>query len=146
MRSSAATVQTVLRCSSANLSKNTVATAIAKPARTRCQRGHRERKRSCAAPVSTVGARGSTRADFTKNNTWYVYTSSFPSTAVKNFTWLQYKKRQIKAPRTTLSDFVDEAGMEGGHGNCCRFATLTGVHQGAHICLAKLWIKGKVRS
>ena len=36
--------------------------------------------------------------------------------------------------------------MEGGHGNCCRFATLTGVHQGAHICLAKLWFIGKVRT
>ena len=23
--------------------------------------------------------------------------------------------------------------MNGGHGNCCRFATLTGVHQGAHV-------------
>ena len=26
--------------------------------------------------------------------------------------------------------------MEGGHGNSCRFATLTGGHQGARICLA----------
>ena len=28
----------------------------------------------------------------------------------------------------------------------CRFATVTGVHQGAHICLAKYWINGKVLS
>ena len=27
--------------------------------------------------------------------------------------------------------------MKGGLGNCCRFATLVGVHQGAHICLDK---------
>ena len=33
--------------------------------------------------------------------------------------------------------------MEGGHGSCCRFATLTGVNEGAHTCLAKLWIKKK---
>ena len=31
-----------------------------------------------------------------------------------------------------------------GHGNCCRFATLSGVHQGAHICLAKFYSKDKV--
>ena len=29
--------------------------------------------------------------------------------------------------------------MEGRHANCCRFTTLTGVHQGAHICLAKFY-------
>ena len=63
----------------------------------------------------------------------------------KKYTWLQYKKWQIQVPGTAFSNFSDEVGME-GHGNCCRFATLTGVHQGAHICLAKWWIKGKVRS
>ena len=64
----------------------------------------------------------------------------------KKYTWLQYKKRQIQAPGTPFSIFGDDVGMEGGHGNCCRFATLTGVHQGAHICLAKYWMNGKVRS
>ena len=38
--------------------------------RTRCQLGHRERKRLCVARVSTVGARGSTRADFEKTSTY----------------------------------------------------------------------------
>ena len=52
----------------------------------------------------------------------------------------------IQAPGTTFSTFSDEVRLEGGHGNCCRFATLTGVHQMPHICLAKLWFKGKVRS
>ena len=42
--------------------------------------------------------------------------------------------------------FSDKVRLEGGHVNRCRFATLTGVHRGAHICLAKLWFKGKVRS
>ena len=102
----------MLRCSSAALSKNTVvAAAIARPARTRCQRGHRERKRSCVARVSTVGARGSTRADFFLNK--YVYTSScsFYSSS-KKYTWLDYKKPQIQAPGTTFSNFSDEFGME----------------------------------
>ena len=64
----------------------------------------------------------------------------------KTYTWLQYEKPQIQAPGTTFSSFGDEVWMVGGHGNCCRFATLTGVHQGTHISLAKNWIKGKVRS
>ena len=54
----------------------------------------------------------------------------------KKYTRLQYKKRQIQAPGTTFSTFSDGVRLEGGHGNCCRFATLTAVHQGAHICLA----------
>ena len=54
----------------------------------------------------------------------------------KTYTWLQYNKRQIHVPGTTFSNFGDEVWME-GHENCCRFATLTGVHQRAHICLAK---------
>ena len=53
----------------------------------------------------------------------------------EKYTWLQYEKRQIQAPGTTSSTFGDEVGMEGGHGNCCRFATLTGVHQQAHTYL-----------
>ena len=36
-----------------------------------------------------------------------------------------------------MSYFSDEVGMEGDLGKCCRFATLTEVHQGAHISLAK---------
>ena len=82
---------------SAALSKNTVvAAAIARPARTRCQRGHRERKRSCVARVSTVGAQGSTRADFRKNkydeNT--KIRAPIPSTAVKYI--LGYSTRNDK--------------------------------------------------
>ena len=30
--------------------------------------------------------------------------------------------------------FSDKVRYEGGHGKCCRFGTLTGVHQGRHIC------------
>ena len=89
----------MLRCSSAALSKNTVAAAIARPARTRCQRGHRERKRSCVARVSTVGAQGSTRADFRKNkydeNT--KIRAPVPSTAVKYI--LGYSTRNGKFKR-----------------------------------------------
>ena len=60
----------MLRCSSAALSNNTaVVAAIARPARTRCLRGHREKKRSSVARVSTVGARGSKRADLKKTST-----------------------------------------------------------------------------
>ena len=112
----------MLRCSCAALSTNTavVAAAIARPTRTRCQRAHRERKRSSAAHVSTVGTSGRERADFKK--------TSF-RTLCKNYSWLQYKKRQIQAPGTTFSTCSDEVSMEGGHGNCCQFATLTGVHQ-----------------
>ena len=56
------------------------------------------------------------------------------------------KKGQIQAPGTTFSTLSDEVRLERGHGNCCRFATLTELHQGAHIFLAKLWLKAKVRS
>ena len=59
----------MLRCSCAALSKNTVAAAIARPARTRCLRGHREKKRSSVAHASTVGARRSRRADIIKTST-----------------------------------------------------------------------------
>ena len=57
----------------------------------------------------------------------------------------QYEKPKIQAPGTTSSNFSDEA-RPGGHGECCRFATLTGVHQGAHICPANFWLGGNVRS
>ena len=50
-------------------------------------------------------------------------------------TCLQYKKTQ--APRTTFSIFIDEGFLGGGHGNCCGFYTLTGMHHGAHIDHAK---------
>ena len=64
----------------------------------------------------------------------------------KTQTWQQYKKRQIQVPGTTFSTSNDGVCLGGGHGNCCRFATLTGVHQSAHICLSKLWFKAKVGS
>ena len=54
-------------------------------------------------------------------------------------------RNENHAPGTTFSNFGVEVWM-GGHGNCCRFATLTGVHQGARISLAKYWVSGKVRS
>ena len=59
----------MVRCSSVALSTNTAAAAISRPAPARCQRGHRERKWSFVARVSTVGARGSKRADFLKTST-----------------------------------------------------------------------------
>ena len=93
---------------------------IARPARTRCQRGHRERERSSVARVSTVVTRGSKRADFLKTST-----SSCSLYDGKKYARLQYKIPQIQAPGTTFSIFGDEVGMEGDHGNCCRFATLT---------------------
>ena len=70
-------------------------------------------------------------------------TSSCSFYSSKKYTFLQYKKRQTHAPGTTFSTFSDEVRLEGGHGNCYRFAILTGVHQEAHICLAKLWVNGK---
>ena len=70
-----------------------------------------------------------------------------PSTAARKYPWLQCKQPQIQARRTTFFlIFSDEVGLEGGHGSCCRFATLTGVYQGAHICLARKWINAKFRS
>ena len=65
---------------------------------------------------------------------------------VKNILDYSTNKQQIRASGTTFSTFSDDVRLDGGHGNCCRFATITGVHQGAHICLAKLCFKGKVRS
>ena len=58
-----------------------------------------------------------------------------PSTTVKNILGylVQYEKTQVQAPGTTFSTFRDEVRLEGGHGNCCCFATFTEVHQGAHI-------------
>ena len=109
--------------SSAALSRSTLlVAAIAKAARTinRCLRGHRDKKRSALARVSTVGARGSKRADFLKTST-----SSCSLYDGKKYARLQYKIPQIQAPGTTFSIFGDEVGMEGDHGNCCRFATLT---------------------
>ena len=40
-----------------------------------------------------------------------------PSTAEKKKTWIQYKKRRIQATGTTFSNFGEEVGMKGGHGN-----------------------------
>ena len=60
--------------------------------------------------------------------------------------YLQYKKQQIQAPGHIFSDISDEVRIEGGHGNCRRFGTLTGVHQRGFICLGKLRINGKILS
>ena len=75
-----------------------------------------------------------------------IHTSSCFFYDSKKYTWLQYKKRQIQAPGATFASFRGGIRLQGGHGNCCRFATFTRVHQGAHMCLAKLWFKGKGRS
>ena len=64
----------MLCCSSAVLSKNTVAAVIEKPARIlyqvdyRCQRGHREGKRNSVVHVSTVVARGINEPIFKKRD------------------------------------------------------------------------------
>ena len=42
---------------------------------------------------------------------------------------------------TTNSSACNHIYFQGGHGNHRRFATLAGVHQGAHICLAKFGSK-----
>ena len=121
----------LFRCS---IHDTAVAAAIVRPARTRCQRGHRERNRISVARVSTVGASGRKRADYEKAST---SSCSFYYDCSKKNTWLQYRKRQNQAPGTAFPFFFgDEVWME-DHANCCRFTTRTGVHQGAHICLAK---------
>lgn len=68
------------------------------------------------------------------------------STAEYPNTWIQYEKPHNQAPETTFVNFSDEVRIKGEHGDCCRLGKLTGVHQGAQICLAKLWIDGNVRS
>ena len=60
------------------------------------------------------------------------YVPPFRSTA-ENKTWLKYKKLKIQAPGTTFSTLSDNVRYEGGHDKCCRFGTLAGVHQEAHI-------------
>ena len=52
--------------------KKTVAATMTMSACTRCLRGHREEKWSYVARVSTVGARGSKRADFCETSTRYI--------------------------------------------------------------------------
>ena len=60
---------------------------------------------------------------------WYEYVRS------KKNAWLQHEKPQIQASGTTFSIISDEVRLE-GHLSCCRFATPTGLHQGAHNSLA----------
>ena len=92
--------------------KTAEAAAIARPARTRCQRfASGEKTEFCGACVSTVGA-GRKRADFYE---YELLDNSTLSTCIK-YTWLQYKKWQIEAPGTTFSIFGDKLWME-GHGN-----------------------------
>ena len=71
------------------------------------------------------------------------------STTAKNIRDCSTRKPNSNAWNHTFyrfSNFSDEVRLEAGHENCCRFATVTEVHQGAHICLAKCWINGKVLS
>ena len=42
---------------------------------------------------------------------------------------------EMLSPWNHIFNFNDEVGMGGGHGNCCCFSTITGVHQGAHMFL-----------
>ena len=67
------------------------------------------------------------------------------STAEKK-KWLQYKKPHSQAPGTPFSNLSAEVRLEERHRNCCRFGRLKEVHQGAHICRAKLGINEKFRS
>ena len=39
------------------------------------------------------------------------------------------QNRQVQAPGTSFLPCSDEVRPEGGHGNCCYFTTLTGVHE-----------------
>ena len=45
--------------------------------------------------------------------------------------------QQTENSSTTFSTFSDKFRPERGHEKCCRYRTLTGVHQGAHIRSAK---------
>ena len=58
------------------------------------------------------------------------------SCSSRTYTRLQYKKQRIEAAGTTFYNVGDEVGME-DYGTCRRLATLTGVHQETHFCLAK---------
>ena len=64
---------------------------MARPACSRCLRGHREEKWSYVARVSTVGAWGN-ESQFLKKRVPGTYVVSS-----KKYTWLQYKKRQIQS-------------------------------------------------
>ena len=55
------------------------------------------------------------------------------------------RNRKFKRLEPHFQFFSDDVRLEGGHGNRCRFDTLTGVHQGAHTCLTKKSINGKMR-
>ena len=76
-----------------------------------------------------------------QNKTKDVLTSTFLLLVLQRKTILdlQCKKIKIQAPGTTLLTFIDKVRYEGGHEKCCRFGTLTGVHQGAHIRSSKFW-------
>ena len=81
--------------------------------------------------VFLLSAHGGARELISEKNKYvYIYYELFYSSSIK-YTWIQYRKRQIKAPGTTFSSFGEEVAMEGDHGSCCRFATLTEVDQGA---------------
>ena len=127
-------------CSSAALSKNTaVAAAIARPACTRCLRGHRERKRSSVA--FRLSAQGGQESQYLKNE----YGLLAPPTTTENVLGYSSTKTANSSTWNHISSLGGEVGMEGGHGNCYpyRFGTLTGVRQGGHDCVAKKWINGQ---
>ena len=78
----------------------------------------------------------------------YIYRLSLvvATATVSYLAIMQNTYRQFQAPGTFFSNFGDEVGIERSDGNFCRFATLSGVHQGAHICLATKWINEELRS
>ena len=92
-----------------------VAAATAKAARTihRCLT-------ECFGACFDCRRKGEQESRFLKTST-----SSCSLYDGKKYAWLQYKIPQIQAPGTTFSNCGDEVGMEGDHGNFCRFATLT---------------------
>ena len=111
-------------CSSVALSEKTAAAAIARPACTRCLRGHREEKRSSVARVSTVGARGSERVDFRKTSTRYVrreqskiYLATAQETAKFKRLELHF---QLSATRSASKEGTETAADFATHGSAPR--------------------------
>ena len=65
------------------------------------------------------------------------------STAVKNKLDFSARNGKFKRLEPHFQLSATKVRLERGHGNRCRLATLTEVHQGVHICLVKLWFEGK---
>ena len=59
------------------------------------------------------------------------------STAAKNVLGHSTRNHKLERLEPHFQFSATRSASKEGHGNCCRFATLTGVHQGAHNCLPK---------